>query len=271
MVNFVFSSLPTFFMGTFLLHSTIREQVDKFRKHCLWRGLDDNNRINAKAAWSLVSRPKEDGGLGILDLRTQNEALLLKHLHKFFNRADIPWVHLVWESITLMVVFLITLKRVPFGGGISKIFWISLKEWPQFLSLTVLLASFGMTVGVKALLNWLSQNFSPLPKRLISLFSLLVWLFLPQAFFTSLSLLRLMINSRLSKAFYRTLTPQPHLILGITSGAPLISPLRRLTVTCLALAGQPQSLNGSGSHLVSQNIRFSFGFSSRTGLALVIF
>ena len=27
-----------------------------------------------------------------------SEALLLKFLHKFFNRADIPWVHLVWEK-----------------------------------------------------------------------------------------------------------------------------------------------------------------------------
>jgi hypothetical protein len=65
----------------------------------LWRGSDDNNRINAKAAWPMVSRPKNDGGLGILDLKTQNEAILIiKNLHKFFNRTHIPWVHLVWEK-----------------------------------------------------------------------------------------------------------------------------------------------------------------------------
>lgn len=28
----------------------------------------------------------------------QNEALLIKHLHKFFNRVDIPWVSLIWEK-----------------------------------------------------------------------------------------------------------------------------------------------------------------------------
>ena len=42
--------------------------------------------------------PKKEGGLGVLNLKTQNEALLLKHLHKFFNRLDIPWVQLVWEK-----------------------------------------------------------------------------------------------------------------------------------------------------------------------------
>ena len=32
-----------------------------------------------------------------LNLQTQNEALLLKNLHKFFNRHDIPWVNLILE------------------------------------------------------------------------------------------------------------------------------------------------------------------------------
>jgi hypothetical protein len=43
----------------------------------------------------MVTKSKDEGGLGVLDLRTQNEALLIKNLHKFFNRADIPWVHLI--------------------------------------------------------------------------------------------------------------------------------------------------------------------------------
>jgi hypothetical protein len=57
-----------------------------------------NNKAPPKAAWKkLVCVPKESGGLGVLNLTIQNESLLLKHLHKFFNRMDIPWVHLVWE------------------------------------------------------------------------------------------------------------------------------------------------------------------------------
>jgi hypothetical protein len=45
----------------------------------------------------MVCLPKAEGGLGVLKLQTQNEALLLKNLHKFFNRLDIPWVLLIWE------------------------------------------------------------------------------------------------------------------------------------------------------------------------------
>ena len=46
-------------------------------------------------AWPKVTKPKNKGGLGVIDLRTQNEALLLKHLDKFYNKRDIPWVNMI--------------------------------------------------------------------------------------------------------------------------------------------------------------------------------
>ena len=52
----------------------------------------------ALVAWSSVCRPKNQGGLGVLNINAQNNALLLKNLHKFFNSHDIPWVKLVWEA-----------------------------------------------------------------------------------------------------------------------------------------------------------------------------
>jgi hypothetical protein len=33
----------------------------------------------------------------VLNLSAQNDCLLMKHLHKFYNHADIPWVGLSWE------------------------------------------------------------------------------------------------------------------------------------------------------------------------------
>jgi hypothetical protein len=46
----------------------------------------------------MVCASKKNGGLGVLDLQTQNESLLVKHLHKFFNKVDTPWVQLVWHQ-----------------------------------------------------------------------------------------------------------------------------------------------------------------------------
>lgn len=49
-------------------------------------------------AWHKCTKPKKKGGLGIINLRSQNIALQLKHLHKFFNKKDIPWVRLIWNT-----------------------------------------------------------------------------------------------------------------------------------------------------------------------------
>ena len=37
----------------------------------------NKERVNSLAAWDMICKPKEKGGLGILDLRIQNKALLI--------------------------------------------------------------------------------------------------------------------------------------------------------------------------------------------------
>lgn len=51
----------------------------------------------ALVAWDKISKPELQGGLGILNITDHNKALLMKNLHKFFNRDDLPWVNLIWE------------------------------------------------------------------------------------------------------------------------------------------------------------------------------
>jgi hypothetical protein len=46
----------------------------------------------------MIVKPKPNGGLGVLKLETQNEALLLKYLHKFYNNHDLSWVSLIWNN-----------------------------------------------------------------------------------------------------------------------------------------------------------------------------
>jgi hypothetical protein len=46
----------------------------------------------------MISKPKLKGGLGIINLRLQNEVLLMKNLHKFYNKEDLPWVQLIWSN-----------------------------------------------------------------------------------------------------------------------------------------------------------------------------
>ena len=45
-----------------------------------------------------VCKPKAQGGLGVLDVHLHNQALLMKFLHKFFNKENTPWVKIIWEA-----------------------------------------------------------------------------------------------------------------------------------------------------------------------------
>jgi spermidine/putrescine-binding protein len=65
----------------------------------MWRKLGDTifgtrkqkmEKCNSLASWDMVCKPKKRGGLGIINLKIQNQGLLLKYLHKFYNRDDTP-------------------------------------------------------------------------------------------------------------------------------------------------------------------------------------
>jgi hypothetical protein len=89
-VNSILSALPTFFMRAFKIPVMIFEQIDKYRKHCLWDKGDINRKGGCLVAWKKATKPKNQGGLGIVDLRAHNTTLLTKFLHKFYNKVDLP-------------------------------------------------------------------------------------------------------------------------------------------------------------------------------------
>lgn len=92
-VNLVLSALPTFYLCMLKFPVWVIEQIDKYRMHYLWDKGDINRKGGCLVAWTKACRSKDQGGLGIIDPRTQNTALLLKYMHKFYNRVDLTWVH----------------------------------------------------------------------------------------------------------------------------------------------------------------------------------
>jgi len=78
LVNSVFFSLPTYYMCTLKLLKTEIKVIDKYRKDCLWRGIDINKKGYNLAAWTMATVPKDKGGLGVKNLYLQNDALLGK-------------------------------------------------------------------------------------------------------------------------------------------------------------------------------------------------
>jgi len=98
LVNSVISPITTYAMCSIKLHKGVIDNIDSARKQCLWRGKVVDKKGGHLAAWPMVQKPKKKGGLGVINLRLQNDALLLKQLHKFYSRQDVPWVNLIWDT-----------------------------------------------------------------------------------------------------------------------------------------------------------------------------
>lgn len=83
-----------------------------------------------------------EGGLGIIDLKTQNTALLLKYMDKFYNHVDLPWVHLTWNNLYN------NQQTPPQVKSLSGSFWWKeiLKLFDKYKSISVCIPNKGNTL-----------------------------------------------------------------------------------------------------------------------------
>lgn len=92
---------------------------------------------------------KNQGGLGIIDIKHQNDALLMKYLDKFYNSSDLPWVTLTWNK------FYSDSQTPPQARSLVGSFWWKdvLKLFDNFRNLLPVLQTeaiqfcFGMDLG----------------------------------------------------------------------------------------------------------------------------
>jgi hypothetical protein len=84
-------------MSFFSIPSGILKKLDYFRSRFFWQGDEHKNKYRL-AKRSIVCQPKDQGDLGILDLKTKNKALLSKWLYKLLT-FDGLWQQNLRKSI----------------------------------------------------------------------------------------------------------------------------------------------------------------------------
>ncbi|WVZ51089.1 hypothetical protein U9M48_002268, partial [Paspalum notatum var. saurae] len=129
LINSVLSSLPMFMLSFFAIPKGVLKKLEYFRSRFFWQN-DQHKKKYHLIKWDQIRQPKEQGGLGIIDLEVQNKCLLSKWLFKLANE-DGMWQGLIRNKY---------LKSKPLGSGIKKPgvshFWAGLMEVKQdFLSL----------------------------------------------------------------------------------------------------------------------------------------
>ncbi|KAF5764949.1 hypothetical protein HanRHA438_Chr15g0710101 [Helianthus annuus] len=86
----VMETIPTYYFSLFKAPVKIIKQLEAKRRSFFWGVSEDKNKMCC-VKWEKVTRPKEDGGLGLTPLRDTNIALLSKWWWRFKLEKNALW------------------------------------------------------------------------------------------------------------------------------------------------------------------------------------
>ncbi|KAI5020887.1 hypothetical protein ZWY2020_059537 [Hordeum vulgare] len=78
-------------MAAMLLPLAVVRELDGLRRSFLWNVAERASGAQCLVAWERVCRSKAEGGLGVRDLVTQNNCLLLKMVHRLHATPPSRW------------------------------------------------------------------------------------------------------------------------------------------------------------------------------------
>jgi hypothetical protein len=91
LMNSMLAGIPTYAMGAMMLPPGVRAVIDARQRAFLWTSTYKASGAKCLVAWEHVCQAKEDGGLGIKRIDTQNSCLLIRRLHHPEGSAWALW------------------------------------------------------------------------------------------------------------------------------------------------------------------------------------
>ena len=74
----------------FSMPANVSNSIDALRRNFLWQGSEDKKKFHL-VKWKELMVSKNTGGLGIRNLRKQNQSLMMKWLWKLANEDNMLW------------------------------------------------------------------------------------------------------------------------------------------------------------------------------------
>ncbi|XP_059295526.1 uncharacterized protein LOC132048856 [Lycium ferocissimum] len=90
LVNSVLMHIHSYWSSIFILPKSVLKQMTTLCRNFLWAGQENTNKTPL-IAWDLVCRSKKEGGLGVIDCITWNEATVAKSIGNIADKADTLW------------------------------------------------------------------------------------------------------------------------------------------------------------------------------------
>jgi len=92
LINLVLSNLPIFMMSFFEIPPGILKKLDSIRSRFFWEGGHHKKKYRL-TKWKIVCQPKDQGGLGVVNLAVKNKCLLSKCLYRLLTEDG------MWQQI----------------------------------------------------------------------------------------------------------------------------------------------------------------------------
>lgn len=89
-INAVLDAMPTHMMSLFPNPVNVVDRIDALRRNFLWEGNIDKKKIHL-VKWDDLLLGKKEAGLGIKNLRIQNQSLLMIWLWRFVSDEQSVW------------------------------------------------------------------------------------------------------------------------------------------------------------------------------------
>ena len=141
LVNAVLDSALIYTLSAMQLPQGTIDALDKKRRAFLWSGDTTTNGARCLVVWEQTCLPKELGGLGIKNLQTLNQCLLLKHLHRLHHPGESAWANCMtkqidlaslsgdcvgvhWKSLQDLLPIYRTITTTTIGDGRRTSFWL---------------------------------------------------------------------------------------------------------------------------------------------------
>jgi hypothetical protein len=99
-VNHVLLASMWYILSCWIFSKSCINQLQQVIRSCLWSGQGDES-VKAKVAWSVITLPTSQEGLGIIDPVDQSKALSTKLVVRSLQPCEEPWKLLLKRRMVL--------------------------------------------------------------------------------------------------------------------------------------------------------------------------
>ncbi|WVZ79026.1 hypothetical protein U9M48_026654 [Paspalum notatum var. saurae] len=123
-IKSVLMAMPIFVMMGNGLPGWAKEEIDAMCRRFLWAGGDQQVKGKCLVSWPVIVRPKQFGGLGVLDLKLFSIALQSRWLWLQRTDEDRVWAGLPISVASDVRQFFDASIQVKIGNGRKTLFWL---------------------------------------------------------------------------------------------------------------------------------------------------